>query len=137
MRMLTTRQRAIYLAAGGTAAAGLVWLRYARSAAGARSFLKETGGKARRSLAEMQAALSALQKRVEETDKLLHMFARLGSEQKAKAEVVISDTLKRLEQTTDLVQKNLAESSTDIATLLKEIRIALKQSIGTGSHRAA
>ncbi len=135
--MLTGKQKAIYLTAGGTAAATLVWLRYAKSAAGTRSFLRTTGGKARRALGEVQTTVSALQRRVEETDRLLHAFARLGSEQKTKAEVVINDTLKRLEQTADLVQRNLVESSTDIATLLKEIRIALKQSVGTKSPQAA
>lgn len=137
MRMLSRKQRTIYLAAGGTTAAALVWLRYARSAAGARGYLRKTGGKARRTLGEIQTRLSALQKRVEEADRLLHAFAQLGSEQKTKAEIVINDTLKRLEQTADLVQKNLVESSTDIATLIKEMRIAVKQSAGSRPPRAA
>ncbi|MBZ5496095.1 MAG: hypothetical protein LAP85_06800 [Acidobacteriia bacterium] len=135
--MVSRKQKAICLATGGTAAAALVWLRYAKSAAGARSFLGEAGAKVSKTLGDLQSALSTLRKRTEEVDRLVHELVRLGSEQKAKAEVVINDALKRLGQTTDVIQQNLTQSSNEISALLKDIRSAAQRSVLSRPSRAA
>jgi hypothetical protein len=123
--MVSRKQRAIYLATGGAAAATIVWLRFAKSAAGARTFLGRTGTEAGKTLGNIQVRLSTLGNRAEEIGRLVHEIAHLGSDQMAKAEIIFSDTLKRLEQTADVIQENLTLSSSEISALLKDIRITI------------
>ena len=123
--MATRNQKAMVLAAGGAITATLIWFRYARSAARARSFMDDVGQKASRTLDRVQNTLTTIQKRTEEFDRFVHELVRVGNEQKAHAETVINDTLKKLDQTAETIQKNLTTSSSEITELLKEIRIGI------------
>lgn len=120
--MATRNQKAMVLAAGGAVTGTLIWLRYAKSAARARHFMDDVGQKASRTLDRVQHTLTTMQKRTEEFDRFVHELVRVGSEQKAHPETVINDTLKKLDQTAEAIQKNLTTSSSEIAELLKEIR---------------
>ncbi len=135
--MISRKQRGIYLATGGAAAAAIVWLGYAKSAAGARSFLGRTGAKAGRSLNGIQRSLSTIRMRVDEVDRIVHELAQIGSEQKDRAEAVIQETLKRLEESTNTIRTSLAQSSEDISLLLKDVRAAVEHSLSSRPHRAA
>lgn len=135
--MLSRKQKAAYLAAGAASTAAIVWLRYAKSAAGARSFLADTGAKAGRAIGSILSALATVQQRLEETDRLVHGFVQLGNEQKDRIEVVLNDTWERLEQTRELVLNNVELSSKEIAALLGDIRVAVKQLAATKSTLAA
>jgi prefoldin subunit 5 len=135
--MISRKERALYLATGGVAAAAFVWLRYAKSASSARRFLSESGSKVLRTLDSIQETLATISQRIEEVDRIGHELINASSEQKAKAEMVIDNTWGRLEQTTETIQTNLTESSNEIAELLKDIRSAVKQAISPKSTKAA
>jgi hypothetical protein len=135
--MLSRKKKAAYLAAGAASAAAIVWLRYARSAEGARNFLGAAGARMGTILGSIQSTLTAVRERTEEVDRLVHEFAQLGSEQKVRAEAVLNETWERLEQTRDLVLNNLELSSNEIAAVLREIRIAFKQLAAAKSSQAA
>jgi hypothetical protein len=135
--MLSKKQKAAHLAAGAASTAAIIWLRYAKSAAGARDFLANTGAKAGRALGSIGSALATVQQRLEETDRLVHDFVQLGSEQKDRVEVVLNDTWERLEQTRDLVLNNVELSSKEISALLGDIRAAFKQLAAAKSTLAA
>ncbi len=135
--MLSKKQKTIYLASGGAAAATLVWLRYAKSASTARSILKKAGGRAGKTLGGVQRTLVTIRQRVEEIDRIAHELAYIGSEQRPRAEIVFKDTLGRLEETTKVIQNNLTRSSNDIAALAKDIRDAVSQSLLPKASEAA
>jgi len=135
--MLSRKQKAIYLTGGGAMAAALVWLCYAKSAAGARSFLGEAGKKVGKSLSDIENTLSTVRKCTEEIDHFVRELVQVGSEQRVRAEMVIDDTLRRLEQTTDVIQNNLTQSSNEIAALLRDIRIAVAQWVSSQPSQAA
>ncbi len=127
--MATENQKVAVLLAGGTIAAALIWLRYAKSAARARRFMDEIGLKASQTLDGIQNTLTTIQKRTEEVDRFVQELVRAGKEQKAHAEAVIGDTLKRLDQTAETIQKNLTTSSTEVTELLKEIRSGVGKAV--------
>lgn len=135
--MLSRKQKAIYLTGGGAVAAALVWLCNAKSAAGARSFLGEAGKKVGNSLSDIQNTLSTVRQCTEEVDRFVHELVQVGRERRAQAEVVIDDTLKRLEQTTDVIQKNLTQSSEEITALLRDIRVAVAHLVSSQPSQAA
>jgi hypothetical protein len=135
--MLSRKQKAAYLAAGAASAAAIVWLRYARSAEGARNCLGAAGAKMGTILGCIQSTLTAVRERTEEVDRLVHEFAQLGSEQKVRAEAVLNETWERLEQTRELVLSNFELSSNEITALLREIRISFKQLAAAKSSQAA
>jgi predicted phage-related endonuclease len=135
--MVSRNQKALYLATGGIAAATFIWLRYAKSASGTRTFLSEAGARAAERLADIQEGLSTLRKRAEEVEGLVHELAHIGSERLALAETVINDTLKRIEQTADVIQANLVQSSNEISALFKDTRNSLEHAISTRPPRAA
>lgn len=135
--MLSRKQKAIYLTGGGAVAAALVWLCNAKSAAGARSFLGEAGKKVGNSLSDIQNTLSTVRQCTEEVDRFVHELVQVGRERRAQAEVVIDDTLKRLEQATDVIQKNLTQSSEEITALLRDIRIAVAHLVSSQPSQAA
>jgi uncharacterized membrane protein len=135
--MLSRKQKAIYLTGGGAVAAALVWLCNAKSAAGARSFLGEAGKKVGNSLSDIQNTLSTVRQCTEEVDRFVHELVQVGRERRAQAVVVIDDTLKRLEQTTDVIQKNLTQSSEEITALLRDIRIAVAHLVSSQPSQAA
>ena len=137
MRMVSTKQKAIYLATGGAAAATLVWLRYAKSAAGARRFMGRAGARAGKTLNGIQNSLSTIRKRTEEVDRIVHELVQIGSEQKNRAQSVVNESLRRLEQTTEVIRKNLTQSSNDITALLHDVRTAVEQSVATKPSHAA
>jgi methyl-accepting chemotaxis protein len=127
--MTTQNQKVAVLLAGGTVAAALIWLRYAKSAARARSFMDEIGQKANRTLDGIQNTLITIEQRTGEVDRFVHELLRTGKEQKAHAEEVISDTLKKLDQTAETIQRNLTTSSSEITELLKEIRSGVGKAV--------
>jgi ABC-type transporter Mla subunit MlaD len=135
--MLSRKQKAAYVAVGAASAAAIVWLRYARSAESARNFLDAAGARMGGILGSIQDTLTAVRERVEEVDGLVHEFAQLGSEQKARAEAVLNETWERLEQTRELVLSNFELSASEIAALLREIRIACRQLAAAKSSQAA
>jgi hypothetical protein len=137
MRMLSRKQKADLLAVGAATAAAVIWLRYARSADGARSFLSAAGTKMGRILSGIQNTLTRVRQRTEEIDRLIHELAQLGSEQKARAEAVCDETWDRLERTREVVLSNFELSSSEIAALIAESRIALKRLAAAKSTRAA
>ena len=127
--MLSKKQKAVYMASGGAAAATLVWLLYAESASTTRSFLKKAGTRVGRTLGGIQRTLVTIRERVEAVDRIVRDLAQVGSDHKARAEMVVNDTLGRLEQTTTAIQRNLTQSSDEIAALVKDIRNAVRQSV--------
>ncbi len=135
--MVSGKQKAILLASGGAAAAAVVWLRYARSAAGARRFLGKTGAKAGRTLSGIQKSLSSVAKRMEEVDRIVHELALIGGEQRGRAQTVVQDTLRRFELTTDAIRENLLQSSEEITSLVKDVRTAVGQSLSSKPSQAA
>lgn len=135
--MLSRKQKAIYLTGGGAVAAALVWLCNAKSAAGARSFLGEAGKKVGNSLSDIQNTLSTVRQCTEEVDRFVHELVQVGRQRRAQPEVVIDDTLKQLEQATDVIQKNLTQSSEEITALLRDIRIAVAHLVSSQPSQAA
>ena len=135
--MLSRKQKAAYLAVGAASTAGIILLRYAKSAAGTRCFLADTGAKAGRALDRFRSALATVQQRLEETDRLVHEIVQLGSEQRERAEAVLNDTWKRLEQARELVLNNVELSSREVSALLADIRATFKQLAAARSGRAA
>lgn len=135
--MLTRKQKAIYLTGGGVVAAALVWLCSAKSAAGARSFLGEAGKKAGKSLDDIQNTLSTVRQCTVEVDRFVRELVQVGRERRAQAELVIDDTLKRLEQTADVIQKNVAQSSEEITALLRDLRTAVAHLVSSKPSEAA
>lgn len=113
--MASRKDKIIFLTVGGSVAAVYFWLKYARSGEKTRQFFKEAGDKANRTL-------GTLQRRTEEIDQFLHETIQTGREERDRIGKVMNDTMKRLEETTDVMQKNLVESSDEIKTMLKEIR---------------
>ena len=135
--MLSRKQKVAYLSAGAASTAAILWLRYAKSAAGARCFLTGTGAKAGRALGSVRSALASVQQRLEETDRLVHDFVQLGREQKDRIEAVLNDTRERLERTRELVLNNVELSSREISGLLGDIRTGFRQLAATRSNLAA
>lgn len=135
--MISRKQRAIYMASGGAAAAALIWLRYGKSAARTRQFLGDAVGSVSRSLESIQSTLSTIQRRTEEVDRFIHGLVQVGSENRVRAEEVLNETLERLEQTAEVIQSNLTRSSDDIAALLRDIRIGVEHAVHTDPSRAA
>lgn len=135
--MLSRKQKAAYLAAGAATTAAILWLGYSRSGAGARRFLADKGAKARSALSSLHGALAAMQQRLEETDRLVHEFVQLGSEQKERIEIVLNETWERLAQTRELVLRNVELSSEEIAALLGDIRASFKHLATAKSSEAA
>jgi hypothetical protein len=135
--MLSTRQKAIYLGTGGAAAATFIWLRYAESASSARRFLSEAGHGAGKTISGIYETLVKVRQRVVEVDRILCELARVGNEQKDRAEMVFNDTLGRFEETTTVIQNNLTQSSNEIAALIKDIRAAVSQSVLPKTSQAA
>jgi ABC-type transporter Mla subunit MlaD len=124
--MLSKKQKAIYLATGGVAAATFVWLRNAESASRTRRFLNSAGAHVKKTLGDIQTTLVTIRERTEEIDRIVHELARVGSENKGKAEVVFDDTLSRLDQT-----------SKEITGLITDVRTAVKQAIAPKHAKAA
>jgi hypothetical protein len=136
--MISTKQKIVYLSAGGATAASLVWLRYAKSAGKARGFLGETGNKVMRTLRSIHGAVDTLQKRTEEIDRFLQEMIDLGRAEKSLAEAVVANSLQRYEQTAQLIKNNLIQSSGDVATLLSDLKSGVKHLVSTPqSSRAA
>ncbi len=135
--MLSRKQKAAYMAVGAASTGAILWLGCAKSAAGARSFLADTGAKAGRALGSIRSALVTVQQRLEETDRLVHEFVQLGSEQKDRVELVLNDTWERLERTRELVLNNVELSSMEISALLGDVRAAFKQVATAKSSVAA
>jgi type VI protein secretion system component VasK len=78
--MATENKKAAILLAGGTIAATLIWLRYAKSAARARRFLDEIAQKASRTLDGIQNTLTTIQNRSDEVYRFVHELVRTGKE---------------------------------------------------------
>ena len=135
--MNSGKQKAVAIAAGGATAAALVWLAYARSAAPARSFLGNAARKTNQKLGEIESMLHTVRVRVEEIDRLAREIAQVGSKQKARAEEVLTDTMAKLEQTTDVISENLTQSSNEIAALVKDIRSGVAQAVSANPSEAA
>ena len=131
--MLSRKQKAIYLATGGAAAATAVWLGYAKSAASTRNLLGRSSARVRRTMETM----ATICRRIEEIDRIGRELARVGSEQKARVETVIQDTLGQLERTAETIQNNLTQSTNEIAEMLKDIRGAVRSAITPKSSQAA
>ncbi len=135
--MLSRNQKAAYLAVGAASTAAIIWLRYAKSAAGTRCFLADTGAKAGRALDSFRSALANVQQRLEETDRLVREIVQLGSEQRERVEAILNDTRKRLEEARELILNNVELSSKEISALLGDIRAAFQRLAAAKSIRAA
>ncbi len=123
--MVSRKQKAFYVAL----AAGLVWLRYAKSAEGARRRLKEAGD-------TLNHALKTVQERTEQIDAVVHDVIVAAKEQKTRAERVLNDTLTKLDTAATVVHDNLTHSSHEISTMVRDIRTAVEHSIQNPSEAA-
>ncbi len=135
--MMSGKQKALYLVAGGVTASAIVWLGYSRSASGTRRFLGTAGHSVKKRLGEVQGILSRIQSRTEDIDRLAHELVQAGSEQKNRAEEVLSNTMYRLEQMTGVIKENLTQSSQEIAGLVKDIREGVARTFASRPSQAA
>jgi len=99
-------------------AAGIVWLRYAKSAQGVRSRLKGAGDK-------VSNALATIEERGQQLDNMVREIIETGRELTARTEMVISGTLQRLEETATVIQENVTQSAGEISSMVKDIRDAV------------
>jgi len=123
--MASRNQKAFYLAL----AAGIVWLRYAKSAEGARRRLKEAGDKVRNTW-------TTIEDRSRQFDDMVHGLIETGRELTARVETVVTDTLEKLEQTATVVHENVTQSSHEISSMIKDVREAVGHLAHKSSHAA-
>jgi predicted transcriptional regulator len=123
--MVSRKQKAFYL----FLAAGVIWLRYADSAKGARRRLRGAGRK-------ISNAVTTLQDRAQQLDAVVHDMIETGKEQKARAELVLNDALQKLETTAKVIEENVTQSTYEITGMIKDIRTAVGRSV-TDPSRAA
>ncbi len=135
--MLSKKQKGAYLAVGGSASALIFWLCYAESAEKARGFLGESTERVTRILGEIEAVLATVRVRTEQIDRFLEEVIRVAQEQTHKVDTVLNNAVRRFEQTGDVIQKNVADSSIEIGVLLKEFKDELDQLISAKASRAA
>jgi signal transduction histidine kinase len=124
--MITRKQKIIYASAGGAAVSSLIWLRYGKSAGGAREFLGGTGAKVMRTLRRIHGVMDTIQKRSEEIDRLVEEMIDLGRIEKSQVEAVIGNSLQRYEETAELIRQNLTQSSDDVTALLSHLKDGVK-----------
>ncbi len=125
------------MVAGGVAASAAIWLGYSRSASGTRRFLGTAGHSMKKRLSDVHEILSRIQSRTEEIDRLAHELIQAGSEQKNRAEEVLSSTMYRLEQMTGAIKENLTQSSQEIVGLVRDIRTGVASKIAAKPSQAA
>jgi gas vesicle protein len=135
--MLSTKQKAVYLGTGGALVAASVWLRYADSASSARSSLGKAGRRMSKTSGRIYETMVKIRHRVVEADRVLCELARIGNEQKDRAQTVFNDTLSRFRETTAVIQKNLTQTSNEISALVKDIRAAMNPSVLAKPSKAA
>ena len=119
MHMASRNRKALVLAL----AAGVVWLRYAKSAEGARRRLQGAGEK-------VCDVWTTIEERGRQVDSMVQEIIETGRELAAQAETVITNTLEKIEQTATIVHDNVTESSQEIASMIQDIRDA----VGRLSH---
>ena len=135
--MLSKRQKAACLATGSAATATLIWLRYAKSASTTRNFIKKGGTSARQAFGGILRTLTTIRERIEEFNRIVGEIAQIGSDHKTRTEMVINDTLAKLDQTASTIRRNVTQSSDEITALLKDIRTAVRESISPQTSKAA
>jgi hypothetical protein len=108
--MVSKNQKAIYL----LLAAGILWLRYAKSAEGARQKLRTAGDK-------ITNTVITIQDRAQQLDAVVHDMI---------------ETLRQLEVTAATFQENVTESSHEITAMIKDIRAAVGRSVTDPSQAA-
>jgi hypothetical protein len=122
MRMATRNQKIFCLGL----AAGIVWLRYAKSAEGTRRRLKDAGEKARNTW-------TTIEDRSRQLDDMLHNLIETGRELTTRVETTIKDTLEKLEQTVTVIHENTTRSSYEISSLIQDVR----EVVGNLAHRSS
>ncbi len=80
--MLTTKQKVVSFAAVGA----LVWLRYAKSAGGARRFLSEAGKRLEETVGSIHGAMDRMQKFTHKADLFLQEVIKTGQQYKLESD---------------------------------------------------
>jgi hypothetical protein len=119
--MVLTRKDLAYWTAGGTASALLVWLCWADSAEQARRFLQATVRDVGQKLGRIQTSVSAIQRRIEEFDRLTRELLELAKEERPKVEAVIRDVSELLKEIKDGLEKVNISKSPEAAAKMGEM----------------
>lgn len=72
------------------------------------------------------------QERTADVDELISKLVDLGGRQAEKIDEVVSDTVTKFEQTTDLIQQDILKPVVEISSLIKGLRQGLEYLFGRG-----
>ena len=87
--------------------------------------LEPVRGVARDLALNMKTLSGILQKRAAHADEFLDQVISAGQEQVAKVDYLISDTIEKFGQSTEMIQKDLLKPAVEISSIVKGIRSAL------------
>lgn len=74
----------------------------------------------------VNAISNLLKERAEDVDQFVGEILQVGREQSSKVDYVVTDTVKKFEQTTQVIQKDVLGPVTEIAALVKGVRSGLE-----------
>lgn len=73
----------------------------------------------------LQTLSETLHKRAAHTDEFLGQFMSAGQDQVSKVDYLVSDTIEKFEQTTEIIQKDLLKPAVEISSFVRGIRSGL------------
>jgi len=77
------------------------------------------------------------QERTADVDELISKLVDLGGQQAEKIDEVVSDTVTKFEQTTELIQQDILKPVVEISSLIKGLRQGLEYLFGRGKKEGA
>jgi len=73
----------------------------------------------------LETLSETLSKRAAHTDEFLGQFMSAGQDQVSKVDYLVSDTIQKFEQTTEIIQKDLLKPAVEISSFVRGIRSGL------------
>ena len=87
--------------------------------------LKPVAGLADEFNSNARAVMDLFRERSEDIDQLIQELVQVGREQASKVDYIVTDTVEKFEQTTDVIQERVVNPAIEISSFLKGIRSGL------------
>ncbi len=87
--------------------------------------LKPVAGLANEFNSNARSAMDLFRERSEDIDQLIQELVQVGREQASKVDYIVTDTVEKFEQTTDVIQERVVNPAIEISSFLKGIRSGL------------
>ncbi len=87
--------------------------------------LKPVAGLADEFNTNARSVMDLFRERSEDIDQLIQELVQVGREQASKVDYIVTDTVEKFEQTTDVIQERVVNPAIEISSFLKGIRSGL------------